>query len=106
MFYLFFSIVEKLAEALRRFGQIEIEVANAGVERLQNVVRPTTVLKYEHENNGSKSKSTLLPKKKFAQNTFNGKKKLKELRAVVGEFYLSLILIQNYQVCILLFNFH
>lgn len=89
-----------MAEALRRFGQIEIEVANAGVERLQNVVRSTTVLKYERENNGSaKSKSTLLPKKKFSHSTFNGKKKLKELRAVVGEFYLSLILIQNYQVC-------
>ena len=96
---------EKLAEALRRFGDIEMEVANVGVERFRTVGRSSTALKYEQESGGSggfggveKSKSALLPKNNSATYFNGGKKKVKELRAAVGEFYLSLILIQNYQV--------
>jgi len=81
---------EKLAEALRRFGEIELEVANAGVERLQKVARSTSLFPEEQENYKQNVK---LIQKRMKKD----KKKLKELKAVVGEYYLSLVLIQNYQ---------
>lgn len=80
-----------MAEALRRFGEIELEVANAGVERLQKVARSTSLFPDEQENYKQNVK---LIQKRMKKD----KKKLKELKAVVGEYYLSLVLIQNYQV--------
>ena len=86
---IFCYFLEKLAEALRRFGEIELEVANAGVERLQKVTRSNTISAADkNETNDDNAKAKAI----------SNKKKLKEMKAVVGEFYLSLVLLQNYQV--------
>ena len=78
---------EKLAEAIRRYNELEIDVANSGVERLQSVVRKSW-MKTNTENEDDPIQH-IKPKK--------CKKKLHNLKIVLGEFYLSLMLIQNFQ---------
>jgi len=80
---------------LRRFHEIELEVADAGVERLQRVTRSATMLYGDKNEVNTHGNSKLVSRKVKG---INNKKKLKEMKAVVGEFYLSLVLIQNYQV--------
>lgn len=84
---------EKIAEATRRFAELEIEVANTGVERLQKIARDSML--YSESDDTGKEKVILLSQKD--KDTKLNKKKLKDMKFIVGEFYLSLVLIQNYQ---------
>ena len=82
--YCFLDVIEKLAEAVRRFSALQGVIANAGVIRLQSLSN------MPDENEGSKpTKKNIISKKKF-----------QEMKFAVGEFYLSLVLIQNFQVYI------
>ena len=102
MFYL-----EKLAEAFRRFGELKhqfglddpvhfdvIEVASEANQAFEN-----EETKDKNENRGDKK-----PRKPLKYTVSN--KKLKEMKFAVSEFYLSLVLIQNFQVTIYVPTFY
>lgn len=74
---------EKLAEAVRRFNELQLEIANTGVKRLQRVAK-----------NANFDLSDL---DEFQIGRKMGKKKLEEMKFALGEFYFSLVLIQNFQ---------
>jgi len=80
---------EKLAEAARRFNDLQLEVANSGSIRLQTVAMSAKILNDATDDMGN----TLLPKLEHPA----PKKKLKEMRFIISEYYLSLMLIQNFQ---------
>ena len=91
---------EKLAEAVRKYNELEVEIANAGSERLQKVARSYSIVdpgiledgaltpNHYNMNGGVKYR------KKHAVQRIQ---KLKEMKFIVSEFYLSLVLIQNFQ---------
>lgn len=89
---------EKLAEAIRRYNELELEVAHTGVERLQSVATRKTFV--PANDGGCDGVAVVGGGEEIATATIKPrkhKKKLQNLRVVVGEFYLSLMLIQNFQ---------
>ena len=106
--------LEKLAEATRKFNELQLEIANAGSVRLQrsmmSLQQVADLAEREDNNTGNTSNSRpvvttrrrkpMIPKPSVAVNNVITKtsRKLKDLKVAVTEFYLSLILIQNFQV--------
>ncbi|XP_065068950.1 solute carrier family 53 member 1-like [Rhopilema esculentum] len=86
---------EKLAEATRRFHDLETEIGTTSQVKdstEQDIERGANV-----NTNVGEDGTTLITKIKSKKQKSRGAKKLKELKFAVSEFYLSLILIQNFQ---------
>ncbi|XP_047134704.1 solute carrier family 53 member 1 isoform X1 [Hydra vulgaris] len=82
---------EKLSEAMRKFTNLQIQMANAGIPSLRYVVNSSLIVR---KRDGSEAHfgTPVKPKTQTLSS-----KKLKEMKFVVSEFYLSLVLIQNFQ---------
>lgn len=89
-------IAEKLAEATRKFHDLEAEVgiSNQG----QSGVNMDTEGGQGSPDGSDDANVALVGKKKLKSQKSKGARKLKELKFAVSEFYLSLIMIQNFQV--------
>lgn len=74
------TIVEKLAEATRRFASLKSELCE------------TQDVEFTRRNSKKSIKQNLLRRKKNIP-----ARKMQELKLAFSEFYLSLILLQNYQ---------
>ena len=83
--------LEKLAEAIRRFNELQLQLANTAASEIRSYTKSS-----EFSEDQSEGKNSLLPNISIASST--SKTKLKELKFIVSEFYLSLVLIQNFQV--------
>ena len=83
--------LEKLAEAIRRFNELQLQLANRAASEIRSYTKSS-----EFSEDQSEGKNSLLPNISIASST--SKTKLKELKFIVSEFYLSLVLIQNFQV--------
>lgn len=83
-------MLAKLAEAIRRFHELELEVAHAGFRKEEKLMSDAFIAA-ENQKNG-------LITQQDGEAKVVTKKNLKELKFAIREFYLSLVLIQNFQV--------
>ena len=77
---------------MRKFTNLQIEMANAGVHRLRYAVNSSLTVR-KRDGSDAHFGTPVKPKAQILSS-----KKLKEMKFVVSEFYLSLVLIQNFQV--------
>lgn len=96
MFYL-----EKLAEAVRRFGELKHQFGlddSVHFDAIEVASETNQALEHEEVKDKNENKGDNKPRKPLKYTVSN--KKLKEMKFAVSEFYLSLVLIQNFQVTI------
>ena len=98
---IFIYFIEKLAEATRKFQELvaEVGVSNQGNDNVDVDIERGSGSPSE---NGD-TKTVLVGKTKQKNQKVKGTRKLKELKFAVSEFYLSLVLVQNFQVLYALF---
>ena len=91
-----FLFVEKLAEATRKFQELgaEVGISNKSDDNLHLDIDRG----YASQTGNADSRAALVQKSKLNNKKLKGARKLKELKFAVSEFYLSLVLIQNFQV--------
>ena len=96
LFCLYLVLLEKLAEATRKFHELvaEVGLSNQGEDELNDIERGAG----SPLGNGD-ANAALVGRAKPKNQKVKGTRKLKELKFAVSEFYLSLVLIQNFQVC-------
>lgn len=93
---------EKLAEATRRFHDLEVEIGTTTTTPSQTTIQNQDVeAGAESIEIDSEDAPVLVKKVQARRQHLRGRRKLKELKFSVSEFYLSLILIQNFQVFVL-----
>lgn len=86
------SFPEKLAEATRKFHDLEAEVGISSQNQDQLNLDVEAGLGRDGTN------TALINRNKSHVQKSKGRRKLKELKFAVSEFYLTLIMIQNFQV--------
>jgi len=86
---------EKLAEATRKFQELgaEVGISNKSDDNLHLDIDRG----YASQTGNADSRAALVQKSKLNNKKLKGARKLKELKFAVSEFYLSLVLIQNFQ---------
>ena len=88
---------EKLAEAVRKYKDLEGEIANAGSGQTPAVSRNYSVADVDFLEEGRSRSRLSISVKKRKKQVVQRVQRLKEMKFVVSEFYLSLVLIQNFQ---------
>ena len=96
---------EKLAEATRRFHDLEVEIGTTASQSQTTIQNQDVEAGAESIEIDSEDAPVLVRKVQARRQHLRGRRKLKELKFSVSEFYLSLILIQNFQVYLLLTMF-